>query len=51
MLCDRFHFFAPNNRGQGHPDNVAAIIYGCIQIGIHNGTQWVTERVTCPTGL
>ena len=36
---------------QGHPDNVAPVIYGGIQIGIHNGTRWVTERVPCPAGL
>ena len=36
---------------QGHPDNVAPVIYGGIQIGIHNGTRWMTERVPCPAGL
>lgn len=36
---------------QGHPDNVAPAVYGGIQIGIHNGTRWVTERVPCPAGL
>jgi homoserine kinase len=36
---------------QGHPDNVAPVIYGGIQIGIHNGTRWVTERVPCPAGI
>jgi len=36
---------------QGHPDNVAPVIYGGIQIGLHNGTRWVTERVPCPAGL
>ena len=36
---------------QGHPDNVAPVIYGGIQIGIHNGTRWETERVPCPPGL
>lgn len=36
---------------EGHPDNVAPVIYGGIQIGIHNGTRWVTERVPCPAGL
>lgn len=36
---------------QGHPDNVAPVIYGGIQIGIHNGTRWETERVPCPAGL
>jgi homoserine kinase len=29
----------------------APVIYGGIQIGIHNGTRWVTERVPCPPGL
>ena len=36
---------------QGHPDNVAPVIYGGIQLGIHNGTRWMTERVPCPAGL
>lgn len=36
---------------QGHPDNVAPVIYGGIQIGIHNGTRWETERVPCPAGM
>lgn len=36
---------------EGHPDNVAPAIYGGIQVGIHNGTRWVTERVPCPAGL
>jgi homoserine kinase len=36
---------------KGHPDNVAPVIYGGIQIGIHNGTRWETERVPCPAGL
>jgi homoserine kinase len=36
---------------EGHPDNVAPVIYGGIQIGIHNGTRWTTERVPCPSGL
>ena len=36
---------------EGHPDNVAPVIYGGIQIGIHNGTRWVTERVPSPAGL
>lgn len=39
----------PNH--QGHPDNVAPVIYGGIQVGIHNGTRWETERVPCPAGL
>jgi len=36
---------------EGHPDNVAPAIYGGIQIGIHNGTRWVTERAPCPAGM
>lgn len=36
---------------EGHPDNVAPVIYGGIQLGIHNGTRWMTERVPCPAGL
>ncbi|KAL7531402.1 hypothetical protein ACHAXR_004017 [Thalassiosira sp. AJA248-18] len=35
---------------EGHPDNVAPVIYRGFQIGIHNGTRWVTERVPCPPG-
>ncbi|GAX12957.1 homoserine kinase [Fistulifera solaris] len=36
---------------EGHPDNVAPAIYGGIQVGIHNGTRWATERVPAPPGL
>jgi len=36
---------------EGHPDNVAPVIYGGIQLGIHNGGRWATERVPCPSGL
>lgn len=36
---------------KGHPDNVAPAIYGGIQVGIHNGTRWVTERVPLPAGV
>jgi homoserine kinase len=36
---------------EGHPDNVAPVIYGGFQIGIHNGTRWLTERVPTPPGL
>jgi len=36
---------------EGHPDNVAPVIYGGIQIGIHTGTRWTTERAPCPPGL
>lgn len=35
---------------EGHPDNVAPAIYGGIQIGVHNGTRWETERVPNPPG-
>lgn len=35
---------------EGHPDNVAPVIYGGFQIGIHNGIRWVTERIPCPPG-
>jgi len=36
---------------EGHPDNVAPAVYGGIQLGINNGTRWVTERVPCPSGM
>mmetsp|Transcript_19635 Transcript_19635/g.42267 ORF Transcript_19635/g.42267 Transcript_19635/m.42267 type:complete len:434 (-) Transcript_19635:60-1361(-) len=36
---------------EGHPDNVAPVIYGGFQIGIHNGTRWITERIPSPPGL
>jgi len=36
---------------EGHPDNVAPALYGGIQIGIHNGQRWLTERVNLPPGL
>lgn len=36
---------------EGHPDNVAPSIYGGIQIGIHDGTRWVTERAPHPAGM
>mmetsp|Transcript_51295 Transcript_51295/g.154145 ORF Transcript_51295/g.154145 Transcript_51295/m.154145 type:complete len:310 (-) Transcript_51295:299-1228(-) len=36
---------------EGHPDNVAPAIYGGIQIGIHSGTRWVSERAPMPPGL
>jgi len=36
---------------EGHPDNVAPAIYGGIQVGIHNGTRWVTERAPHPSGM
>eukprot|EP00986_Skeletonema_menzelii_P005613 scaffold2086_cov149-Skeletonema_menzelii.AAC.10 len=36
---------------EGHPDNVAPVIYGGFQVGIHNGTRWVTERIPSPPGM
>jgi homoserine kinase len=36
---------------EGHPDNVAPALYGGIQLGIHTGTRWMTERVNIPPGL
>jgi homoserine kinase len=36
---------------QGHPDNVAPAIYGGIQLGIHTGARWFTERVPIPSGI
>merc|ERR1740124_1068430 len=33
---------------EGHPDNVAPVIYGGIQLGIHTGTRWTTERIPLP---
>lgn len=36
---------------EGHPDNVAPSLYGGIQIGIHNETRWVTERLPHPAGM
>lgn len=36
---------------EGHPDNVAPAIYGGIQLGIHTGQRWQTERVNLPPGL
>jgi homoserine kinase len=35
----------------GHPDNVAPAIYGGIQLGIHTGERWMTERVNTPPGI
>jgi homoserine kinase len=45
------HSHATEKYSQGHPDNVAPVIYGGIQIGIHNGTRWETERIPSPPGL
>jgi len=36
---------------EGHPDNVAPVIYGGIQIGVHDGKRWVTERAPHPSGM
>lgn len=36
---------------EGHPDNVAPALYGGIQLGIHTGMRWMTERVNLPPGL
>jgi len=36
---------------EGHPDNVAPALYGGIQLGIHTGERWMTERVNIPPGL
>lgn len=36
---------------EGHPDNVAPALYGGIQLGIHTGERWMTERVNVPPGL
>jgi homoserine kinase len=36
---------------EGHPDNVAPVIYGGCQLGIHNGDRWQSERVQLPAGI
>lgn len=36
---------------EGHPDNAAPALYGGIQLGIHTGERWMTERVNLPQGL
>lgn len=36
---------------EGHPDNVAPAIYGGIQLGIHTGQRWKSDRVTVPAGM
>ena len=36
---------------EGHPDNVAPAIYGGIQIGIHSGARWMSERAPSPPGM
>lgn len=40
-----------NRERTGHPDNVAPAIYGGIQLGIHTGERWTTERVNTPPGI
>lgn len=48
---DRPHadFLLDDNKG--HPDNVAPVIYGGCQLGIHNHKRWITERVHLPPGI
>ena len=36
---------------EGHPDNVAPVIYGGIQLGLHTGKRWMTERIPTPPGM
>jgi len=36
---------------EGHPDNVSPAIYGGVQLGIHTGSRWMSERVTVPAGM
>eukprot|EP00602_Paraphysomonas_sp_CaronLab_P010831 CAMPEP_0185039066 /NCGR_PEP_ID=MMETSP1103-20130426/35519_1 /TAXON_ID=36769 /ORGANISM="Paraphysomonas bandaiensis, Strain Caron Lab Isolate" /LENGTH=318 /DNA_ID=CAMNT_0027577817 /DNA_START=191 /DNA_END=1147 /DNA_ORIENTATION=- len=36
---------------EGHPDNVAPAIYGGVQIGIHTGDKWISDRVHLPPGM
>jgi homoserine kinase len=36
---------------EGHPDNVAPALYGGLQLGIHTGERWMTERLNVPQGL
>ncbi|CAM9520935.1 unnamed protein product [Discosporangium mesarthrocarpum] len=36
---------------EGHPDNVAPVIYGGCQLGIHNNRRWISERVHLPPGI
>lgn len=36
---------------EGHPDNVAPVIYGGIQLGIGTGVRWTTERIPMPPGM
>ena len=41
----------PDMRNQGHLANVGPAIYGGIQLGIHDGTRWRSERVSFPANL
>ena len=43
--------FVPFIYSIGHPDNVAPAIYGGIQIGMHTGERWTSERVNTPQGI
>jgi len=36
---------------EGHADNVAPAIYGGFQISFQAGGQWITQRVTLPSGM
>eukprot|EP00906_Rhabdomonas_costata_P036260 RCo050906 len=36
---------------EGHPDNVAPALYGGLQIEVHEGSRWYTDRVSLPVGL
>lgn len=36
---------------EGHPDNVAAAIFGGIQLGIHDGHRWINQRISLPSDL
>ena len=36
---------------EGHPDNAAPCLYGGLQIGMHNGSRFVTHRVPMPNSL
>ena len=37
--------------GALHDYSVAPALYGGIQLGIHTGSRWMTERVNIPPGL
>ena len=36
---------------EGHVDNLAACIYGGVQIGVHTGERWYTSAVQVPHGM